>query len=468
MDTILRASKELQNEKFPVGLCYSGILFSKGKAINVYEQLMYMNRDGATKSLWQNNVPGYDASENEPEAEVYDVIIVGGGITGLTTALLLQEAGKKCIVAEAQTLGFGTTSGTTGHLNTLLDLTYDKIQKNFGAENARLVLKSTIEAIALVSENVEKYHISCEFSKQSGYLFSQNDQQTDALKEAFEVSKNIGCNVAYSDTIPVPVDFQKALIFKDQAQIHPTKYLYGLAKAFEESGGTILQNCRVTNVKENDLNTLEAETSYGSITALHLIYATHIPPGVNLLHFRCAPWRSYAMAVKLKEGNYPDGLAYDLYDPYHYYRTQEKDGEKYLVAGGQDHKTAEEKNTEECFEKLERYFRKYFDISRVDYKWSSQYYIPADGLPYIGHLPGNPDSVFVATGYGGNGITFSQVAAKILRDLIVTGESEYKDLYSPSRVKPVAGFTEFMKNAADVTAKLAGKILPTHKINDLQ
>ena len=426
-----------------------------------------MNRDGATKSLWQNNVPGYDSSENEQEADVYDVIIVGGGMTGLTTALRLQEAGKKCIVVEAQTLGFGTSSGTTAHLNTLLDLTYDKIQKKFGTDNTRLVLKSTIEAIELASENVEKYHISCGFSKQPGYLFSQDAEQTDALKEAFDVSKNIGCDVAYSDSIPIPVDFKEAVLFNGQAQIHPTKYLYGLAKAFEEAGGTILQNSRVTNVKQNDDKTLNAETTNGTITARYLVYATHIPPGVNLLHFRCAPWRSYAIAVKLKDGNYPDGLAYDMYDPYHYYRTQEIEGEKYLIAGGEDHKTAEEKNTEERFDKLERYCRRYFDITSVDFKWSSQYYIPADGLPYIGHLPGNPDTVFVATGYGGNGITFSHVAAKVLADLIVTDESEYKDLFNPSRVKPVAGFSEFMKNAADVTAKLAGKILPAHKINDL-
>ncbi len=324
-----------------------------------------MKRDGATKSFWQNNMPDYISGiHNNNVEDIYDVIIVGGGITGITTALLLQKAGKKCIVAEAQTLGFGTSSGTTAHLNTILDLTYYEIEKNFGEDNTKLVLKSTMEAIGLVSENVEKYYIDCEFSNQDGYLFSQNEKQSLDLKDAFEVSKKIGCEVEYSDTTPVPVDFKKALVFKHQAQIHPVKYLYGLAKAFEQAGGVIAQNCRVTEVKENQQKILEVETGDRKINARNLIYATHVPPGVNLLHFRCAPWRSYAVALKLKDNKCTTGLAYDLHDPYHYYRTQEIDGKKYLIAGGEDHKTAEEKDTEQCFIELENYLRKYFELNR--------------------------------------------------------------------------------------------------------
>src|SRR6185312_1698212 len=105
---------------------------------------------------------------------------------------------------------------------------------------------------------------------------------------------------------------------------------------------------------------LEAETFSGKINAQNLIYATHIPPGVNLLHFRCAPYRSYAMAFTLKDNRYPGALAYDLSDPYHYYRTEEVEGKKYVIAGGEDHKTAEKKDTEECFSNLENYVRKYF------------------------------------------------------------------------------------------------------------
>ena len=218
-------------------------------------------------------------------------------------------------------------------------------------------------------------------------------------------------------------------------------------------------------MKEND--PLEIESDRGTIKARSLIYATHIPPGVNLLHFRCAPYRSYAMGIKLIDNNYPDGLAYDMYDPYRYYRTQEVNGEKFLIAGGEDHKTAHEENTEMCFTKLESYLRKHFDIEQIAFKWSSQYFQPVDGLPYIGHLPGNPDNVYVATGYGGNGMTYSHVAAKLLTDLIVSGKSVYEKLYDPNRIKPFAGFTDFAKEAADVVGNLIGRWFSSSKIDEL-
>ena len=115
------------------------------------------------------------------------------------------------------------------------------------------------------------------------------------------------------------------------------------------------------------------ETTKGKCTARFLIYATHIPPGVNLLHFRCIPYRTYAMAVTLKSNSYPeDHPARDeiCLDPYHYYRTQEVDGQKYLMVGGYDHKTAHEDNQEYCFLKLESHIRKHFDVDEIAYKWS--------------------------------------------------------------------------------------------------
>src|SRR6185437_11560714 len=235
-----------------------------------------MQRDGAMKSIWQD-LPPY-VSMNTNAGQHYDVIIVGGGITGITTGLLLQNSGKKCLIAEAKNIGFGTTSGTTAHLNTILDLTYAEIEKNFGEENTRIVLSAAIEAINIVEKNVRTYKIDCDFGERSGYLFSTDGKQTKKLDEAYIASKKAGCDVEYSDTIPVPVDFEKALVFKRQAQIHPTKYIYGLARAFENAGGEIFQQCRVRDVRENDEEILNIETSLGNFSAKNLIYATHIPP----------------------------------------------------------------------------------------------------------------------------------------------------------------------------------------------
>lgn len=424
-----------------------------------------MKRDGFKTSLWQDKMPDYVSKTKISDNKNFDVIIVGGGVTGITTALQLQKSGLQCLVAEAHNLCFGTTGGTTAHLNNFLDTAYNEIEKKFSEDAAKLVSKATSQALDLYQANVEAYSIDCGYEHKDGYLYSQDEKQTEELQAIYESAKKVGIDVSYTDRIPVPIEFNNAIVFHEQASIHPAKYVYALAKAFEESGGVILQNCMVKDVKGDKV--LEVETSQGTINCRTLVWATHIPPGINLLHFRCAPYRSYAMAVTLNSDSYPDGLAYDMYDPYHYYRTQIVDGKKYLIAGGEDHKTAHEENTEACFMRLEAYIRKYFDIKEVSFKWSSQYFEPADGLAYIGHLPGNPDNVLVATGFGGNGMVYSHIAAITLTDLITKGESGYAKLFDPDRLKPVAGFANFVKEGADVVKEFIGKRLSREKLTEL-
>src|ERR1700744_4919141 len=102
-----------------------------------------MKRDGTLSSIWQDTTSDYVPANNWQKDKVYDVLIVGGGITGLTSALLLQDEGKKCLLVEAHNIGFGTTGGTTAHLNTMLDTTYPEIESGFGSEAAKLVATGT-------------------------------------------------------------------------------------------------------------------------------------------------------------------------------------------------------------------------------------------------------------------------------------------------------------------------------------
>jgi glycine/D-amino acid oxidase-like deaminating enzyme/nitrite reductase/ring-hydroxylating ferredoxin subunit len=424
-----------------------------------------INRDGYCTSLWQDSVPAYITTNKPVTGNIYDVIIVGGGITGITTAMQLQEAGKKCIVLEANNLCFGTTGGTTAHLNTLLDTPYTTIQKNFSKSRAQEVARVTAEAIQLVRNNIQRYNIDCGFSEADAFLFAQDDKQEKELAAIREASVEAGLHLTETARIPVPVPFIKAIQVSGQARFNPVRYVYALANAFEQAGGVIVQDCRVTGAEDNEM--VEVETTRGVFKGTDLIYATHIPPGVNLLHLRCAPYRSYAMAVTLQDGNYPADLSYDMYDPYHYYRTQEVDGKKYLVAGGEDHKTGHAENTERCFLQLESHIRQHFKVREISYKWSSQYFEPADGLPYIGHLPGHPEHIYVATGFGGNGITYSQAAAIILKQLLLNEETVYTKLFDPNRLKPVAGFVNFIKHNADVVKEFAGRLFSGEDLDEL-
>jgi glycine/D-amino acid oxidase-like deaminating enzyme/nitrite reductase/ring-hydroxylating ferredoxin subunit len=425
----------------------------------------FMKRDGQNKSVWQ------DMQYYQPQRRLLlpsetDTIVVGGGMTGIVTALTLQQAGRNVLLLEAHNLGFGTTGGTTAHLNTLMDTPYSTITKNFSQEASRTVASAAAEAIQTIKSNIKEYQIDCDFEDNAAYLFSQDEKEDQALTEIADHTKQAGVMVEYVNQIPISTPFTKAIRVPGQGKFNPLKYLFALAAAFEEKGGNIITNCAVTDLEEHD-GRVHLTTTFGQIAASKVVFATHIPIGINLIHLRCAPWRSYAMAVKLGDGQYPQGLIYDMKDPYHYYRTQMIGGQPVLIAGGKDHKTGDCENTETPFLHLRTHIEKIFKVQEVTHHWSSQYFESTDGLPYIGVLPGYSNNVLVATGFGGNGMIYSHVSARELSALVGTEESLFGNLFSPARIKPVAGFTNFIGHNADVVKNFVGKWFSSEKLESL-
>jgi glycine/D-amino acid oxidase-like deaminating enzyme/nitrite reductase/ring-hydroxylating ferredoxin subunit len=406
-------------------------------------------RDGWRESAWQEglNAIAQKVYKNKADA-VYDCLVVGGGITGLTAALLLQKAGKQAIIAEAHRIGFGTTGGTSAHINTFADTTYKEAESAFGKEGAKLFADAINEGFALIKSNIDNLRINCDYESKSGYLYAEDEDQVKQLADIYAGAIKVGVPVQYAEDVPTPVPYQQALQFDSQGQFHPLKYLQGLQKAYLEAGGIMLENTKIEGLKnDGDIHVAQSETM--SIRAKKVVYATHMPPNINVFNFECAPYRSYVMAVKLKSGQYPDALIYDMQEPYHYVRSHLIDGQQLLLVGGLDHKTAHE-DMKKAFADLEKYIRKYYHVSSVKYQWSSQYYVPVDGLPYIGQMPFTADGVYCATGYNGNGMMLGSVAGKILSDLVRKRPNRYADLFDPCRIKPVDGFTEFVQENTDV------------------
>ena len=420
-------------------------------------------RDGQRESAWQEGLNAIARKAYENEADiVYNCLVVGGGITGLTAALLLQRAGKKTMIAEAHRIGFGTTGGTSAHINTFADTTFAEAESAFGQEGAQLFADAIQEGFTLIKTNISDYHINCDYESKTGYLYAENEEEVKQLADIYKGARKVSVAVQYVSGVPTPVPFQQALAFAGQAQFHPLKYIHGLQKAYLAAGGIIIENTRIDQViTEGQVHIA------GNIRAKKVIWATHMPPNINVLNFECAPYRSYVMAVKLKSDQYPEALIYDSQEPYHYVRSHVLDGQQLLVAGGLDHKTGHD-DPEKAFDDLEKYIRKYYNVSSIKYRWSSQYYVPVDGLPYIGQIPLAADGVYCATGYNGNGMMLGSVAGKILSSLVLGRKNKYADLFSPSRIKPIDGFSEFVKENADVAYHFVADRLAVHETDTLQ
>ena len=426
-----------------------------------------ISRDGHAISTWQATTEPYQPKPIDTGLRSFDVLIVGGGITGLSTALLLQESGRSCLLVESHSLGFGTSAGTTAHLNTLLDTPYNQIAQNFDEAAASEIAAASAAAIDTIRKNTVRFDIPALFRDADALMFSQDEKEDKELTEIIEASRKAGLQILPEEQLPLDEPFIRAIRVPGQAKFNPVIYLQGIAEAFEKAGGVILEGIRLEKV-EKETDHLVAHTSQGAYTVRDLVYATHIPPGVNLLHLRCAPWRSYAMAVTLQDGvAYPDELIYDMKDPYFYYRSQQIGDDLVMICGGMDHKTGHEENTEACIQQLEAKVRQVFRVKEVLHSWSSQYFEPTDGLPYIGHLPGGGDHLYVATGFGGNGMIYSQISAMVIRSLMDGEETPLSKLLSPSRIKPVAGFTNFISHNADVVREFVSGLFSSEKMDEL-
>lgn len=423
------------------------------------------DRDGYLTSLWQATTAEF-INQSSGTQSVYDVIIVGAGMTGITTGLELQKLGHRCLILEAHSPGFGTTGGTTAHLNTLLDNPYSTIKDNFGFQNAKLIYQAVEEAMRKIRDNIAEHEIDCGFEYQSAWMYAEDETELKQLKIITDASAAAGVDIKWTSELPVNVHITGAIEAKGQAKFHPIRYLMALATEFMSRGGVIMQNSLVNDISESESG-VTATSDNGKWEARHLILATHIPPGINLIHLRCAPYRSYAIACRLNDDAYPEGLVYDMKEPYNYFRTQMIDGENFLIAGGADKKTGHAKNELQQLREVEANARKLFNIKEVSYRWSSQYYESTDGLPYIGVLPGSQGRLLVATGFGGNGMMYSHVAARILSDKIVGKASELGELLAPGRIKPVAGFSNFISHNADVMKEFIAKLVPKEKIENL-
>ncbi len=406
-----------------------------------------MYRDGARKSIWQSEVKK-NGGRLIPGG-FFDVAIIGGGITGISTAYRLQQSGMNCILMEANNIGFGTRGGTTAHFNDFFDTSYKEVIGKFGIENARLLADAGRQAKEILQTHVSQLGIDCDLEHKNAELFALDGDQEKQLVDIVEAARQIGYEMHWTDSISFPIPFKKAVRIPGQIQFHPIKYINALAQRFVENGGILLEDCPCTAFEENS-HEVVLQTGLGELRTKHAVFATHTPPGISMLHFTTAPYRSYAIAFTLKGNSYPDALGYDLYDSYHYYRTHELEGRKLLIAGGEDHKTGHAEDTGACFSRLESYCRDHFKVDRVEFGWSSQYYEPADGLPSIGVLPSSEGRIFVATGFRGNGMTFGTLSSAIIADLIMVGSNKFEKLFNPRRFRPTAGFTSFISENTKV------------------
>jgi glycine/D-amino acid oxidase-like deaminating enzyme/nitrite reductase/ring-hydroxylating ferredoxin subunit len=363
-----------------------------------------------------------------------DVVVVGGGITGLTTAYLLARAGVHVMVVEARRICAGATGFTTGKVTSQHGLTYAKLASSHGHERAAVYADAQQSALARIVEIVADEAIECDLRRADAYVYTEDLKRLRDISDEYDMTSALGLPAHAVDTdIGLPWTVAGAVRFSDQVLFHPRRYCLGLAAAIERRGGTIVEQTRAHDVDESaEGDTVAVRTSGGVIRAGAVVLATQTPFLDRGAFFaRTQPHRSYVIAARWDDP--PAGMYISADQPVRSLRPHTDAQGSVLMIGGGGHRTGKDEHTGDQYGELRRFAHDRFDMA-PEWQWSAQDFTPGDGVPYIGPITTNSKHTFVATGYAKWGMTNGTVAAMIISDSILGRENRWRDAFDSTRV----------------------------------
>jgi len=372
-----------------------------------------------------------------------DTAVVGGGIAGITTAAKLDGAGQTVAVLERDRILEGVTGHTTAKLTALHGLVYDDLIDAFGLDRAREYAEANQAAIEDVAETVASRDIDCGFGRAPAYTYVPPGGDRRGVRREVDAARRLDLPVSYVEATELPCEVDAAVRFDDQAYFHPRAYLLELARGVADGDGHVVEGTTVEDVEDG--SPCRVETDRGTVRADDVVVASHFPVADDALYFaRMRPKRSYVLAAEL-DGETPDGLYYDPSEPYFSVRPHATD-DSLVLFGGQNHRTGHGDSTADRYMRLEARVRDNFDVASIEYRWATQDYVSVDEVPFVGTAAPQVSNVYVATGFGGWGMTNGTAAATVLADEILGGESDWRDVYSPTRLELGASASDVLSH----------------------
>ncbi len=387
------------------------------------------------RSLW---FEGRKAAERPPlERDIsVDAVVVGAGVVGLTTALLLEREGLDVAVLEMRHVAAGATGYNTAKLSSLHGLTYSDLKRKLGPELARSYGEANEAGIARVFELAGELGIDCDLRRKPNYTYTEDAAEVDTVRREADVARELGLRATYVEETDLPYPVAGAVRFDEQAEFHPVRYVDGIADALR---GPVHENTRVTGIDPGRVNTAGG----ARVSAGHIVIATHLSFLDRGLYFaRCHPERSYVVAGRMAGA--PAGMYLSTESPAHSIRAH---GD-WLLVGGESHK-AGQADAAERYERLEAWARERFGLE-PELRWATQDQMPVDGVPYVGRHDPLSSNLSVATGFKKWGLAMGTAAAELLAAQIAGREHPWTELFDPNRVRARAGAPTFAKENANV------------------
>ncbi|MGH3877835.1 MAG: FAD-dependent oxidoreductase [Actinophytocola sp.] len=404
-----------------------------------------METTTARHSLWLEDLPdsGFPGLSGTGRC---DVAVIGGGLAGLTTALLLKQAGMRVAVLEAGRVGAGVSGNNTAKVTALQATVYSSIAGRHGAAAAADYAQASAAGVDLVAELAEL--VGCDLRRATAFTYAISERERGVVAAEAEAARQAGLPVTFDATAALDMPFPTygAVGLDDQIMLHPLRYASGLAAAVDGDGCQVFEHARVLDVREG--HPCQVVTADGTLAADRVVIATHFPFLDRGLYFaRLEATRSYCIAARLRSGTPPGGMAISAGDP----AWSTSASGDLLILAGQSHTAGQGDGGARPYDRLATFARRHWDVEQVTHRWSAQDPVAYDHLPMIGTYRPGSGRLYVATGFQKWGLSTSAFAASILANLITGQAGPWADRFSPHRLSLRATPTLARLNATVAT-----------------
>lgn len=371
-----------------------------------------------------------------------DVLIIGGGLTGINTAYYLRDSKLNICLVDQGYVGMGVSSRTTGKINYLQETIYSDLDKKYSFEVARKYYYSQQFAINEIKRIIDTENIDCNLERVSSYVYTNDDNEIDKIKREKEILKKFGCNVREHRKINNVIDSRYAISVDDTYIFHPLKYLYKLKDIIVNSGINIYEQTRVKYMKKT-MEGYVCFTDTGKIGAKKVILACHYPFFLKpyMMPLKVYTEKSYVTVSKVNDYKNISCITSNL--PVTSIRYH-KDENNYMFYLSNSHNICNELDENNNFSSVIR------DARRLnlnpEYAWSNDDMMSVDRIPYIGRLENNNDSLLIGTAYSTWGMTNSLIAGFILSNMIKGNKTTYDELFDPLRTCSLVNMGSYLVN----------------------
>lgn len=410
------------------------------------------------KSYWIDSTDTTNYPSLQDDINV-DVAIIGGGIVGITAGYLLKNKGVNFAILEASQIVQGTSAFTTAKVTSQHNLIYETIKNSSGIEHAKQYADANQSSIGFIEDTINLHKIECDFERLPAYVYTNDDSYIKKIENEAEIASSLGIKAKVTNSLPINIPIKNALVFENQAQFHPRKYLLALANYLSSGSNCVFENTSVLDIEKG--NSIVITTREGKkVTASKVIISSHFPcyDGLGLYLARLRPERSYIIAANIKEA-FPNSMFISAEKPTRSLRYQNNKGKQLILIGGDGHKVAHGENFSTHYSNLQKFAQDIFKVEDFLYNWSAQDYITLDKIPYVGNLSLSDKNIYVATGFGKWGMTNGTAAARILVDKILSKNNPWEEVYNPSRSLTLRAYKNIVTENFDVAKELVmGKL----------